>query len=95
MELVIASKHIEDKLTARNITISDLLECFALKSGKVLIDDREKNRTDPPTLWFISQTQTGRALKVVFIYFADVKQAHVKSAYEPNSIELEIYEKLK
>lgn len=89
------SQHVANKLARRGITLEDLMECFGTISGKVLIDTRERSKTTPPTLWFISTTKNGRALKVVFIYFADVKEAHIKSAYEPSNVELALYKKLK
>ncbi len=90
-----ASEAIENKLAERNITLDDVIQCFNNRSGKFLIDDREEHKTDPPTLWFISTTDVNRTLKVVFMYFADNQEAHVKSAYDANSKVVALYEKLK
>lgn len=67
----------------------EIYECFATRDRKFLIDDREKNRTDPPTMWFISDTFMGRFLKVVFIRTTD--KVVIKTAYDPNQTEIGIY----
>jgi len=55
-----------------------------------LIDDREDNRTDPETLWFIAETNKGRLLKVCFMFMDG--NVHIKTTYEPNEVEIEVYE---
>ncbi|WP_443113531.1 ADP-ribosyl-(dinitrogen reductase) hydrolase [Herbaspirillum seropedicae] len=72
------------------VTEKEIAECFANKCGLNLIDDREDNRTDPATLWFIAETNKGRLLKVVFIFQDGT--LHIKTAYDPNEVEIEIYE---
>ena len=72
-----------------NVSRIEVLECFENRSGILLIDDREEHRRDPPTLWFIAETSTGRNLKIVFQ--AKHGKLHVNTAYEPNEIEMRIY----
>jgi len=55
------------------------------------MDTREEHASDPPTLWFITETYWGRKLKVVFIQKGE--DIHVRTAYEPNEAELRIYRK--
>lgn len=45
----------------------------------------------PPTQWFIAETNQGRLLKIVFIEF-DSGEICIKTAYEPNKKEQEIYQ---
>jgi uncharacterized DUF497 family protein len=91
MPSIIISSRINVKLDSKHtVEKEDIEQCFDNRCGFNLIDDREEHRTDPPTLWFIAQTRTGRLLKIVFIYKDG--NCHVKSAYEPNEIEIEIYE---
>jgi uncharacterized DUF497 family protein len=91
MPSIIISSRINVKLDSKHTVEKEEIEqCFDNRCGFNLIDDREEHRTDPPTLWFIAQTRTGRLLKIVFIYKDG--NCHVKSAYEPNEIEIEIYE---
>lgn len=57
-----------------------------------MTDTRLDHVTDPPTRWFIAETDMGRKLKVVYIR-TDSGIA-VKTAYPPNQVELEIYAKV-
>ena len=65
--LIITAK-ILDKLKSRHRVIrSEVEQCFSNRQGKLLIDNRELRKTNPPTLWFIAKTNNGRLLKVVYI----------------------------
>jgi hypothetical protein len=70
----------------------EILECFANRTGRYLDDLREKNKTTPKTQWFISETDYGKKLKIVFIMHPN-KAIEIKSAFEPNANELFIYNK--
>lgn len=93
MNLIISAA-IRQKLLKKQPPVNedDIMQCFSNRSGKFLEDDREEHRTDPPTKWFISETDYGVRLKVVFIYRAG-KGVFIRSAYSPNSDEIRIYEK--
>lgn len=71
------------------VTRSQVIECFANRIGPMLTDDRLDHQTDPPTRWFIAETDMGRRLKVVYI--RTDKEFIVKTAYPPNPEELSIY----
>ena len=58
---------------------------------RLLIDTRESTQTNPPTLWFIAQTNQNRMLKIVYIQQG--LQVILKTAYAPNETELGIYER--
>ncbi|HVY53630.1 MAG TPA: ADP-ribosyl-(dinitrogen reductase) hydrolase [Gammaproteobacteria bacterium] len=75
-----------------NVLTSEIEECFLNRTKGLLEDTREHNKTCPPTLWFIAETNYGRSLKIVFIELSN-GQYQIKSAYEPNDLEVEIYEK--
>jgi uncharacterized DUF497 family protein len=90
-EFVIPSQKIEDKLAKRGITLDHCIECFANRTGGFPRDTRERHQTDPPTRWFISRTDAGRLLKVIFIHYQFANEIHIKSAYEPNTNEIELY----
>lgn len=90
MGLIISLK-IELKLANKNppITRREVEECFANRNGKYLEDTREKHASDPPTRWFIAETNYGRKLKIVF-----VPRGHnlfLRTAVDPNFDELAIY----
>lgn len=67
----------------------EIEQCFDNRLGNFLIDDREENRTDPATHWFIAETNRGRQLKVCFMHIDG--NVHIKTAYSPNSTEVQIY----
>jgi uncharacterized DUF497 family protein len=67
-------------------------ECFLNRTGKFYGDSREDNKTDPPTYWFVAETDKGRLLKVVFVRYPDRYQ--IKSAYPPDDGSDRLYEKL-
>ena len=91
MEYVLPSQKIEEKLAKRGITLEDCVECFVNREGNYLEDKRPEHVTIPPTYWFISTTNANRRLKIVFIYYLLLKEVHIKSAYEPNQDEIDIY----
>lgn len=89
---LIISPAIQSKLLKRHdVTARDVEECFANRTGRLLIDDRAENRTDPPTRWFIAQTHHGRSLKIVFVQSGE--DVFLKTAYVPSAEELRIYRK--
>ncbi len=92
MELEISSR-VREKLQGKRppVTRDEILQCFANRGGRYLIDNREDNRTDPPTQWFVAETDFGRRLKVAFVF--DEGAVHIKTAYDPNHEEIRIYDK--
>jgi uncharacterized DUF497 family protein len=91
LRLVITDQ-VEKKLSQKhNVKRSEVVQCFANKIGKALEDDREDHRTDPPTKWFIAETDTERELKVVYVMTKDA--VFLKSAFPPNDEERRIYNK--
>lgn len=91
MALVI-SPRVREKLAEKSPPVAEdeILECFANREGKFLIDEREEHATDPPTRWFVGQTDFGRVLKVVFIHKDET--VVIKTAYDANAVERHIYE---
>lgn len=75
-----------------HVTRSEVEECFYNRLKGLLEDTREQSKTNPPTMWFIAETDDERLLKVVFIELDDGTYA-IKTAYEPNNDEVNIYEK--
>jgi hypothetical protein len=87
------SQSVRNKLQHKTPPVSEdeILQCFASRPGRYLVDTREENRTDPPTRWFIAETDRGRSLKVVFIRKGT--DVTIKTAYDPNPEEIRIYRK--
>lgn len=92
MELII-HRSIRHKLASKNPPVSktEIIQCFANRTGVFLEDTRENNRTDPPTKWFIAETDLGRKLKVCFMQLEG--DVIIKTAYQPNRNEVRIYTK--
>ncbi|WP_242602107.1 hypothetical protein [Legionella yabuuchiae] len=68
MKSLIISQSISDKLSYKHgVVRTEVEECFLNRSKGLLEDIRENNVTNPPTQWFISETNKGRKLKVVFV----------------------------
>lgn len=92
MSLVISSR-VREKLGRKQPPVAqvEIEQCFGSRSGSYLLGERQDNQTDPPTRWFIAETDYGRFLKIVFI----LKDGDViiKTAYDPNSEEQRIYRK--
>lgn len=85
------SPGVREKLKARSITEAQVLECFANRDGKYLIDDREEHKTDPPTQWFVGSTDYGIILKICFVFDPASKLLNIKTAYTPNRQVIELY----
>lgn len=91
MASIIISETVSSKLEQKhNVTREEVSQCFDNRCGMLLIDEREKHRRNPPTLWFVAETRVGRLLKIVF----QVRDGnmHLITAYEPNETEIRIYE---
>ncbi|MBI2603004.1 MAG: ADP-ribosyl-(dinitrogen reductase) hydrolase [Deltaproteobacteria bacterium] len=85
---------IRQKLKEKHGVIpEEVKQCFCNRAGRFLEDTREEHRTAPPTQWFISETETGRRLKVVFVEDVDEGVVYIKTTYEPNATEEKIYGK--
>ena len=90
MNLFLSGK-IKNKLANKipPVAEEEVVQCFANRTGPLLEDTREDHRTNPPSLWFISETNTGRRLKVIFMRIGD--EFHIKSAYEPEEAAVAMY----
>ncbi len=83
-------RKIVERHNVDELEIEEVFYCYA--GGSYLVDDRQVNRTVPPTLWFIGETAEGRLLKVAFIYDRESDTAVIKTAYEPDEKEIALYE---
>ncbi len=87
------SPTIRFKLESKHkVSEKEIHECFYNRVYGLLEDTRENNKTTPPTRWFIAETDHGRLLKIVFVRHDD-GCIYLKTAYEPNKLEVNIYEK--
>lgn len=93
MKLLISPK-VRSKLAGKNPPVNedDIHQCFSNRVGRFLEDTREEHKTDPITKWFISETDYGVKLKIVFIAYPE-KGVAIRSAFAPDEEELRIYKK--
>lgn len=92
MKNLVVSDAVKTKLQKKHqVTLREVEHCFANREGRLLYDNRALTKTNPPTLWFIAQTNQNRKLKIVYIQKG--LQVILKTAYEPNEEELAIYER--
>lgn len=93
---LIVSVEIEKKLLNKhNVQKQEVIECFANRDGEFLIDDREEHKTNPPTYWFIAQTDYGRRLRVYFVPRPNRNggvDIYLKTALEPKQHHIDLYE---
>lgn len=75
-----------------NVSETEVVQCFRNNGGKYTQDTRAEHETDPPTFWFIAETDRTRRLKVVFVHYTKTEYI-VKTAYEPNAEEERLYDK--
>jgi len=90
------SERIKQKLLEKHgVRPDEIRHCFENRDGRFLEDKRESHKTDPPTQWFIAETNQRRLLKVAFINQAVIKgyRIDIRTAYEPNKTEIDIYER--
>lgn len=93
--MLIISTKIELKLaTQHNVNREEVEQCISNldENDGLFEDNREENRTIPPTIWFISETDNGRKLKVVVV--PKNGDLYLKTAYEANNAELKLYANL-
>jgi hypothetical protein len=87
------SESVLRKLTQKHkVSVSEVIECFANRRGKSLTDNRLDHQTNPPTRWFIAETDMGRKLKVVYMVVDN--SFEIKTAYDANIDELGIYARI-
>lgn len=91
----IISPRVRAKLDQKHggVSESELDEAFANRDGDFLIDTREEHKTNPPTEWFVAQTDRGRLLKVVFVNRMD-GTIEIKSAYTPEQPTIAFYKRV-
>jgi uncharacterized protein YqcC (DUF446 family) len=91
--------HISLKVRAKlaqpdhNVTEEEIVQCFANRHRGYCTDSRPEHQTPIPTQWFVSETDYGRWLKVVFIHDQLTNIIEVKSAYPATAEVTRIYEK--
>ncbi len=98
---IFISPRVSAKLEEKHgVTEEEIRQCFLnIPEGYTYIRDvREQHETDPPTVFFIAETNRRRKLKVCFIARpiktpnGDKVRIDIKTAYPPDESEIENYE---
>ena len=93
MELIVSNKVADKIQDVHGVDVVEVEEAFfLLGNGHLIKDRRKKNKTNPDTVWFISETLAGRLLKVVIVPFFKDGYAVLRTAYEPDDEEIAFYE---
>lgn len=74
------------------VSYEEIEQCFLNRKYGFLEDTRIEHLSNPLTIWFISETDSGRRLKIVFMILKN-GYYEIKTAYKPNLNEERIYEK--
>lgn len=64
------------------VSEGEIQETYSPYNGIVLEDYRMQHRFNPATEWFISRTNAGRLLKIIFVPRVDVGYPCLRSAYD-------------
>lgn len=91
-QIVASTRIIEKILIIHKVDILEVEEAFNNWIGRALVDDRAQDKTIPPTVWFCSSTYEGRILKVIGIPDKKSKEFILKSCYEAEDWEIDLYE---
>ena len=93
MKGLILSQKIREKLAGKSppVTEEEIRQCFANQTHEALLDTREEHRTDPPTRWFVAETDYGRKLKIMYV--PRTEGVSIKSAYDASPEIIRIYSK--
>ena len=88
---LIISERVREKLSQKvpPVTEREIVQCFANQTHHPLIDTREEHLTNPYTRWFVSETDYGRKMKIMYI--PKVDGIHIKSAYDATDEIISIY----
>lgn len=90
MRTIIISPEILEKLSTKHrVTEAEVHQCFENLYGPCVEDTNEDHQTDPPTYWFLSETNKERLLKVAFVQRNG--NIYVKTAYDANQTAINNY----
>ena len=68
MNLNVSTKVRQKLADKHGVQVDEIAQCFCNRENGYLKDTREDHQTNPPTLWFIAETDYNRKLKVEFIF---------------------------
>ena len=94
MRIIIYSTILDKLKNKHGVSASEVEQVFLNRTGVLAKEMRAKNQGAEDRFWFISPTDKGRELKVVFFIDIDENVPVIITAYEPNNDEVKLYEKI-
>jgi len=94
MRIIIYPSILEKLKNKHDVTADKVEQAFLNRTGKLAKEVREKHQKGEQRWWFISKTDVGRKLKVVFFNDPIEKAPMLITAYGPNDGEVNLYEKV-
>ena len=94
MSIIIYPSILEKLRLKHGVSAYEVEQAFLNRVGKLVKEVRQQNQGDEDRFWFISTTNNGRELKVVFIIDDEENVPAIITAYEPNDDEVNLYEKI-
>lgn len=94
MKIYISDETMRKLIEKHGVVEREVHECFQNRDGPMFQDLMEDHQTDPPTMWFVAETDRGRLLAV---YCVPMVQGgvRVKTAFPPGPGRAKKYEDLK
>jgi hypothetical protein len=90
-----ASAKVVSKLEKKHsVTMEEVHQCFDNREGLAIKEIRPEHKTDPPTRWFLAETNRGRLLKVVYVLtrIGDKGLIDLRTAFPPGADDIAYYE---
>lgn len=94
MSLVIYPMILQKLKAKHRVAVHEVEEAFLNRTGPLASEVRPQNIGAVPRYWFISETDTGRRLKIVFADDPTETGPVIITAYEPNPREEKLYESI-
>lgn len=93
LDMRISPEIVEKLKTKHGVSPQEVYQCFLNRHGPFFLEERPEHKTNPPSWWFVADTDTCRTLKVVFVGYSD--HFAIKSAFEPEDGQDDEYETLR
>ena len=94
MKLVVYPEIAQKLREKHRVSVTEVEQAFLNRTLPMAREVRPEHLGKDPRYWFISETDLGRRLKVVFVNDAAEPAPVIITAYEPNEMEEEEYAEL-
>ena len=94
VRIIIYPSILEKLKNKHGVSADEVKEAFLNREGSLAKEMRPQNQGMEDRFWFLSATDRGRELKVVFFIDHEEQAPVAITAYEPNDDEVLLYEKI-